>query len=78
MSRAGLGPLIYYSGRMNSLRYIQILTQHLEKAADFMGIPNLIILHDRASWHTSGLTRNFMEKKEWGVIECPPNSPVIY
>ncbi|CAF1559073.1 unnamed protein product [Adineta ricciae] len=74
----GLGPLIIYDGRLNSLQYINILDDHLSTA--FQKFPStqlqkILYQQDNAGPHRSAMTQNYLQENRISLLQWPANSP---
>lgn len=73
----GLGPLVFYDGRINSDKYIDILDKHLPTA--FENFPpqsshEILFQQDNARPHVSTKTQKYLKKKHLKIIPWPANS----
>ena len=70
--------LIVFDGRLNSLKYIDLLEEHLPTA--LKRFPNnqlndIFYQHDNARPHVSKMTQGFFKKNNIKQIKWPANSP---
>ena len=77
MASAGVGSLVVIEGSLNSLKYIDILNNNLQKPShNIFGKDHKFILQqDNALCHKSAATRKYREDAEIDVMEWPPQSP---
>jgi len=73
-----LGPLVFFDGRLNSDKYIEILENNLPTA--FEKFPpeqssKILYQQDNARPHTSAKTSKYFKKKRVKLIPWPPRSP---
>ncbi|CAF3491798.1 unnamed protein product [Rotaria sp. Silwood2] len=74
----GLGPLVIYDGRLNSVKYIDILEHHLSAALQkFPSQQSQKILYqqDNARPHVSAQTQEYLKEQRVKLIPWPANSP---
>ena len=74
----GPGPLIVFDGRLNSLKYIDLLEEHLPTA--LKRFPNnqlndIFYQHDNARPHVSNMAQSFFKKNNTEQLKWPANSP---
>ena len=77
MASAGVGSLVVIKGSLNSLKYVDILNNNLQKSNDkIFGRDHKILLQqDNAPCHKSAATRKYLEDAEIDVMEWPPQTP---
>ena len=71
-------PLIVFDGHLNSLKYIDLLEEHLPTA--LKRFPNnqlndIFYQHDNARLHVSKMTQGFFKKNNIKQLKWPANSP---
>ena len=74
----GPGPLIIFDRRLNSLKYIDLLEEHLPTS--LKRFPNnqsndIFYQHDNARPHLSRMTQGFFKKNNIKQLKWPANSP---
>ena len=76
MASAKVGSLVFIEGSLNSLKYIDILNNNLQKSSHKIFGKNhkLILQQHNASFHKSAATRKYLEDAEIDVMEWPPQS----
>ncbi|KAI5153453.1 hypothetical protein ENBRE01_3192 [Enteropsectra breve] len=62
ISYNGVGNLVFIEDILDSIKYIQLLSNNLEASADKMNLGSFIIQQDGATFHTSKLTKGHMEE----------------
>ena len=69
MTGAGLGQLVLIDGNLNSLKYIEIIRDHMLPWAwqEFIG-ENIVFMQDHATPHTSLATREFLTAQDGLVL----------
>ncbi len=80
VSARGYGRLEFYSGKVNSELYKDLLRRNLDQSAKEFELDFYYLLHDPSTPHKSELVSNFLEKEIQGhpvdQILIPGNSPV--
>ena len=72
----GVGRLVTIPGRMTSQMYTQILSDNVMASAQEMGIASdFVFQHDNDPKHKARLTREYLRKEGWEVLEWPSYSP---
>lgn len=67
--------LSFPEGRMNSLTYQGMLTDHLDQISDHFGQREWIFQQDNASIHSSKSTMAWLKRKKVNVMKWPALSP---
>lgn len=68
--------LVEYSGRMNSLKYLEIMQNNLlPEASSLYPKENYIFQQDNAKYHTSKLCLKWFEEKKVNMLDHPAKSP---
>lgn len=75
MSSSGVGKLVFVEGIMNSLQYINILSNNLYESARILNLENFIFQQDNDPKHTARITKRFFEEKQIKVLDWPSQSP---
>ena len=77
MTAKGLGPLVFYDGRMNGENYISLMKSNLLPYVKKNFGPNdsWWYVQDNAPCHRSDLTMKWMKKHKINVMDCPAISP---
>ena len=78
MTCDGLGPLVVYDGRLNSIKYIDILETNLPTT--FQKFPShqvqqILYQQDNAGPHVSAMTQEYFKRKGLKQLSWPANSP---
>ena len=72
-----LGPLIVLNERLNSLKYIDLLEEHLPTALKRFSnnqLNDIFYQQDNAQPHVSKMTQDFPRKNNIKQLKCPTNS----
>ena len=74
-SADGVGGIEIIEGRMNASKYTKILTTHLLKSANDLGLDrNFVFQQDNDPKHTSKLTKKWFEDNDVSVLDWPSQS----
>jgi transposase len=76
-SASGVGEIYFIEGKMNSIKYIEILNTYLESSARKMGLTNYILQQDNDPKHCSKLTKDYLTSKEIKIMSWPSQSPDV-
>lgn len=71
----GTGKLVFIDGTMDSIKYVDILSNNLPSSAALMGLSDYTFQQDNDPKHTSKLAKRFFETKEISVLPWAPQSP---
>lgn len=72
----GVGKLHLYEGRMDSVKYCDVLEKNLPSLYADLRRKRLTFMQDGATCHTSAYTKKqFFEKQKFLPLEWPPQSP---
>ena len=66
--------LVFLEGKLNSLKYVEILDQYLFPLCDKFG-DAVIFQRDNAPLHTSRLTKTFLQERNLKVLKWPAHCP---
>ncbi len=75
ISGKGIGKLIFIQGNLNSLGYINLISENLRVSAQEMDLNKYIFQQDNASCHVSRVTRHFFNRNEIVVMKWPAQTP---
>ncbi|KAI5151851.1 hypothetical protein ENBRE01_2434 [Enteropsectra breve] len=75
ISYNGVGNLIFIENTLDSIKYIQLLSNNLEESADIIGLGSFIFQQDGASCHTSKLSKGYMEEMGIELLKWAAQSP---
>ena len=78
MTSAGVGPLVFYNGRVNDRSYVQLVGDVLPVFinSQFGSNPGgFWYMHDNARPHVSVFAKKFFEKNKIPLLNWPPASP---
>ena len=73
-----LQPLFIFDGRLNSIKYIDILETYLLTAFQKYPpaqLPKILYQHDNARPHVSTMTKNYLQRQRIKQFIWPANSP---
>ena len=74
----GRGPLIIFDGCLNSVKYIDLLEEHLPtvlKRFPNNQLNDIIYQQDNTRAHLSKMTQELSKKNNIKQFKCPTNSP---
>ena len=77
MTAKGVGPLVFYDGRINSRSYINIIKPVLLPYIknNFKDYDKYYFVQDNASCHNSRFTMNWFNKHKVNILKWPATSP---
>ncbi|KAI5150377.1 hypothetical protein ENBRE01_1458 [Enteropsectra breve] len=75
ISYNGVGNLVFIEDTLDSIKYIQLLSNNLEAFADKMNLGSIIFQQDGATCHTSKLTKGYMEEIGIKLLKRAAQSP---
>ncbi|KAI5152179.1 hypothetical protein ENBRE01_2630 [Enteropsectra breve] len=75
ISYNGVGNLVFIEDTLDSIKYIQLLSNNLEASADKMNLGSFIFQQDGATCHTSKLTKGYMEELGIELLKWAAQSP---
>ena len=74
----GQGVLVDVNGRIDSQKYVDVISDNLQLSAHMMGLgDDFVFQHDNAPVHTSRLTLSFLAEQGIVVMGWPAQSPDI-
>jgi hypothetical protein len=73
LTHQGQSPLVFYEGRLNSAKYIDILSEHLSTTAIHMNLRSFCLVHDPHSAHKSKKLLNYYENNRINSLIIPGN-----
>jgi transposase len=74
-SANGVGRIYIIEGKMDSIKYIEILNTCLESSAHKMGLTDYTFQQDNDPKHCSKLTKEYLASKRINVMSWPSQSP---
>lgn len=75
-SAEGVGGIEIIEGRMNEAKYTNILSTHLLKSANDLGLDrNFVFQQDNDPKHTAKLTKKWFEDNDISVLDWPSPRP---
>ncbi|KKO75212.1 transposase [Vairimorpha ceranae] len=72
----GVGKLLFIEGKMNSIKYISILTDNLDAFAEMMGLPECFFQQDNNLKHTANITKQWFAANN-GMLSAWPSKSQI-
>jgi len=76
INEQGTGMSSLYDGRLNSLRYIDILDDNLQASRDLFSLGDeLIYQQDNAPCHTAGIVTDYFVENQVEIMPWPARSP---
>ena len=76
INKQGTGMSSLYDGRLNSLRYIDILDDNLQASRDLFSLGDeLIYQQDNAPCHTAGIVTDYFVQNQVEIMPWPARSP---
>ena len=77
-TQSGTGPLVAIEGSMDSLKYIEVLEEHLIPAYESIrddSESSMVFMQDNAPCHKSNIVKRFLAEKNIETLDWPPQSP---
>lgn len=76
MAASGTGNMVFISGKMDKMQYLNILKQNLKQSVEKLGLPDdYVFQQDNDPKHTAYLVREWLLYNTPKQLHAPPQSP---